>query len=56
MEVDKISLNSLDRLNAGEEPRNALETVREIYSPLLIPSFKHIIKLQKWQLWFRSIK
>lgn len=58
--VDKISLNSSDRLNAGEEPRNALETVTETYSPPLIPSLKHILKLQRLKLWFwyknRSIR
>lgn len=52
VEVDKISLNSFERSNAGEKPRNALKIVRETYSSSLLPSFKHVIKLQKLKLWF----
>lgn len=38
VEVDKISLNSFEKLNTGEKPRNALKTVRETYClPSLSP-------------------
>lgn len=35
VEVDKISLNSLDRLNAGEEPRKCFRNCDRILLPSL---------------------
>ena len=43
VEADKMSVNSFERLNAGEKSGNALEIVRETQAPPILLPFKHKI-------------